>query len=315
MTNWVELAVENRERLRLPPLTASTEHSALAQSYFEFYKIDFESRIPGLKHHFGVFPSSGFDIAIHVFIPEGAQQTAFLYHGFYDHAGLFKHAIEYCLRRHYAVVVYDLPGHGLSTGRRAEIDSFDQYLSVLNDAFFAAASFELPKTKLAIAQSTGCAVLMSYMLNGGGAFDKAVLLAPLVRPGGWRWGKPLHSVIGNRVQSLPRRWAENSGDAEFLDWLRKLDVLQCNVLPMRWVNALKQWEPKFHKLPVSAKTILVVQGDADTTVDWKFNLPAIREHFPNAVVSNLSGARHHLVNETNELRERIWERVSAYLSS
>lgn len=315
MTGWMELVVENRERLRLPPITASTEHSALAQSYFQFYKLDFENRFPGLKHHFGVFPSSGFDIAMHVFIPEKPEKTAYLYHGYYDHVGLFKHVIEYCLQRNYAVVAYDLPGHGLSTGKRAEIDSFDQYVTVLNDAFFAAAQFNLPKTKLAIAQSTGCAVLMTYMLNGGGAFDKAVLLAPLVRPGGWRLGKPLHNLIGNIVPSLPRRWAENSGDAEFLSWLRELDLLQCKVLPMSWVNALKQWEPKFHKLPASSKTILVVQGDADTTVDWKFNLPAIREHFPNAVVSHLSGARHHLVNETNEIRGRIWERVSAYLAS
>ncbi len=313
MANWVELVAENRDRLNLPPLSESTEHSPLAQAYFEFYDIDFEKRLSGVKHHFGVFPSSGFDIAAHVFVPEKGKRTAYLYHGFYDHVGLFKHVIEYCLKNGYAVVAYDLPGHGLSTGKRAEIDSFDQYESVLNDAFFAAAPFNLPKTKIAIAQSTGCAVLMTYMLGGGSAFDKAVLLAPLVRPGGWRWGRPLHNMIGNLIPSLPRRWAENSGDAEFLSWLREVDILQCKVLPMRWVNALKHWEPKFHSLPVSHKTILVVQGDADTTVDWKFNLPAIREHFPNAVVSHLSRARHHLVNETVEIREQIWERVAAYL--
>lgn len=313
MANWVELVAENRDRLNLPPLSESTEHSPLAQAYFEFYDIDFEKRLSGVKHHFGVFPSSGFDIAAHVFVPEKGKRTAYLYHGFYDHVGLFKHVIEYCLKNGYAVVAYDLPGHGLSTGKRAEIDSFDQYESVLNDAFFAAAPFNLPKTKIAIAQSTGCAVLMTYMLGGGSAFDKAVLLAPLVRPGGWRWGRPLHNMIGNLIPSLPRRWAENSGDAEFLSWLREVDILQCKVLPMRWVNALKHWEPKFHSLPVSHKTILVVQGDADTTVDWKFNLPAIREHFPNAVVSHLSRARHHLVNETVEIREQIWDRVAAYL--
>ncbi len=313
MSEWVRLAAENRDTLRLPPLSASAENSPLAQAYFQFYGIDFENRFDGLKHHFGVFSSAGFEIAAHAFIPPKAEKTAFLYHGFYDHVGLFKHAIEYCLKRNYAVFAYDLPGHGLSSGARAEIDRFDQYLQVLNDAFHAAAVFDLPKPKIAIAQSTGCAVLMTYLLQGGNAFEKEVLLAPLVRPAGWRWGKPLHSVIGGLIRSLPRNWAENSGDKAFLAFLRESDPLQCQVLPMSWVNALKKWEPAFHRLPDSAKTVLVVQGDSDTTVDWRFNLPAIHQHFPNAVVAHLSGARHHLVNESEAIRASMWSRVSVYL--
>lgn len=313
MSEWVRLAAANRDTLRLPSLAASAPPSELAQAYFDFYGIDFERRIDNLAHYFGVFSSAGFDIATHVYVPEKAEKTAFLYHGFYDHAGLFKHAIDYCLQRNYAVVIYDLPGHGLSSGKRAEIDSFDQYLQVLHDAFHAAAPFNLPKPKIAMAQSTGAAILMTYMLKGGNAFEKAVLLAPLVRPLGWRWGKPLHTLIGRVVPSLPRRWGPNSGDAEFLAWLKERDALQCPVLPMSWVNALKLWEPTFHQLPDSAKTILVIQGDADKTVDWRFNLPVIRDHFPNAVVAHLKGAQHHLVNETLELRHQIWRRTDAFL--
>ncbi|WP_372810407.1 alpha/beta fold hydrolase, partial [Litorivivens sp.] len=263
MSEWVRLAADNRESLSLPPLSAAADISPLAQAYFAYYGIDFENRIDGLQHHFGVFSSAGFDIAAHVFIPESPTKTAFLYHGFYDHAGLFKHAIEYCLKRQYAVFIYDLPGHGLSSGKRAEIDSFDQYLQIMNDAFHAAAPFNLPKPKIALAQSTGGAILMTYLLKGGNAFEKEVLLAPLVRPKGWRWGKPLHNMIGRVVSSLPRRWAANSGDEEFLAWLRGSDALQCPVLPMSWVNALKVWEPMFRQLPDSDKTVLVVQGDAD----------------------------------------------------
>lgn len=315
MVDWVELVADNRDTLNFPLLSAAAEVSPLTQSYFAFYGIDFENRYKGLRHHFGVFSSAGFDVAAQVFIPENPVKTAFLYHGFYDHVGLFKHVIEYCLQRQYAVFIYDLPGHGLSTGKRAEIDSFDQYLNVLHDGFFAAAPFDLPREKIAIAQSTGCAILMTYLLKGGDAFSKVVLLAPLVRPKGWRWGRPLHALIGRSIHSLPRRWAENSGDAKFSAWLRDVDILQCKVLPMSWVKALKQWEPAFHQLPSSLKTILVVQGDADATVDWRFNLPVIQQHFPNAVVSHLSGARHHLVNETPEIRDKIWNRITAYLAS
>ena len=313
MSEWVRLAADNRDSLRLPELSASAQMSELAQTYFAYYGIDFERRIEHLKHYFGVFSSAGFDIATHVFVPEKAEKTAFLYHGFYDHAGLFKHAIDYCLQRNYAVVIYDLPGHGLSSGKRAEIDSFEQYLQVMHDAFPAIESFNLPEPRIAVAQSTGAAILMTYLLKGGSAFEKAILLAPLVRPMGWRWGKPLHNLISRLVPSLPRRWGPNSGDAEFLAWLKARDALQCPVLPMSWVNALKLWEPTFHGLPESAQTLLVVQGDADKTVDWRFNLPVIQKHFPEAVVARLQGAQHHLVNETQALRQQIWRQVDAFL--
>ncbi|MBB3047346.1 alpha-beta hydrolase superfamily lysophospholipase [Litorivivens lipolytica] len=313
MSDWVSLAVSNRDTLNLPRLAAAEDSTPLADAYFQFYGIDFENRYEGLKHHFGVFDSAGFEIAAHVFIPPQAKKTAWLYHGFYDHAGLFKHAIDYCLQRNWAVVVYDLPGHGLSTGKPAEIDSFDQYLQVLRDAFAAAACFDLPATRIAMAQSTGGAILMTYLLQGGEAFEHAVLLAPLVRPKGWRLGKPLHHLIGRRIASLPRRWAENSGDAEFCAWLREADALQCGVLPMSWVNALKHWERAFHRLPTSPVSVLVVQGDADATVDWRFNLPVIRKHFPEARICQLEGARHHLVNESEGIREQIWAQVDEYL--
>jgi alpha-beta hydrolase superfamily lysophospholipase len=61
--------------------------------------------------------------------------------------------------------------------------------------------------------------------------------------------------------------------------------------------------------------VLVVQGDADDTVDWRFNLPVIREHFPNAVFCHLNSARHHLVNESEAIRARIWSQVDGYLAT
>ena len=51
---------------------------------------------------------------------------------------------------------------------------------------------------------------------------------------------------------------------------------------------------------------LVIQGDQDTTVDWRWNLARIRETFPAAEIRILQGARHHLVNESPELRAQVF---------
>ena len=40
---------------------------------------------------------------------------------------------EYLLEQGYAVVMFDLPGHGLSEGKRASIDDFSQYGCALSD--------------------------------------------------------------------------------------------------------------------------------------------------------------------------------------
>ena len=49
-------------------------------------------------------------------------------HGYYDHAGLYGHLIEHLLSRGWSVAIFDQIGHGLSSGSRAEIQHFDQYV-------------------------------------------------------------------------------------------------------------------------------------------------------------------------------------------
>lgn len=316
LVDWVDF-VNSKRSDSLPPL--SPDHkadNALVQGYFEYYGLDFEQRYNGLEHFFGAFESGGFQIAGHVYRLPEAIGTAYIYHGFFDHVGLYNHLINFCLARGYSVVAYDLPGHGLSSGERASIERFEQYVEVLRDAFKVMAPFALPENKIAIAQSTGCAILMTHLLSANTpVFEKVALMAPLVRPAGWWWGRPVHNLIGGRIDSLPRNWSKNSADVQFLQWLKEEDRLQHDRLPMSWVGALKNWEPQFHNLGSSDQRILIVQGKQDGTVAWRFNMKAILEHFPAAEVFYLDRARHHLVKESEELRHQIWLRLAHYLSA
>ncbi|MFQ3200525.1 MAG: alpha-beta hydrolase superfamily lysophospholipase [Zhongshania sp.] len=315
MTTWSA----DFDPLNLPSLPDISVNSVIADldwalDYSRYFDTNFEATYAGLRHLFGGFDSAGERIAMQVFNLSDAHSTAFVYHGYYDHVGLFNNVINYFLKHGYSVVAYDLPGHGLSTGERAAIDDFMSYRQVLNDAFRVVADFGLPARRVGLAQSTGCAVLMSHLLSGGeGDFDRVVLLAPLLRPTKWGWGRPAHALLKYFIHSLPRKFADNSDDQAFLEFLRARDPLQARILPVSWVGALKKWQSWFLRQAPVASSMLILQGDEDDTVDWQYNLPCIQRKFPYAKIIHVPGARHHLAKEGEAFRDQLWQACDDYL--
>lgn len=290
------------------------------QCYFNFYGIDFERKMPGVSHYFGHFSSGKYDIVAHYFSVDTATEkksrgTCFLLHGYFDHAGLFAHLIEYCLCRDLNVVIYDLPGHGLSTGERVSIPSFSEYVTVLRDALKLFENIA-PQPWHAIAQSTGAAVLMDYLLQElAPSFDKVVLLAPLLRAADWRWLKVAYWVGQKFLERVPRRFGINSNYQSFTHFVEHDDPLQTHYISIRWVDALLRWESRFEYFPPLQKPLLIVQGQRDTTVDWRYNIPVIRQKFPRAKYMPLQDAYHHLANESPEIRQKIVAAMDLYFNT
>lgn len=284
--------------------------------YLNHYGLNADSLFPRQDsrniHQLGYFPSAGFRIACHYFSPpaEIVSGTVFIVHGYYDHAGLYGHLIKYCLRKNLAVVIFDLPGHGLSTGSPVSIDSFAQYREVFSASLRLAQTAGLSKPWRVIAQSTGSAIVMDSCLatcaESVERFESVVLLAPLVKPQGWARGSLLHSLLEPFVENVARKFVDNSNDEEFLRFVRESDPFQSKVLSARWVAALKQWLEEFDNYAPCAARIAVVQGAEDTTVDWRYNLKAIESKFPNAITYMIAHARHHLANESADIRERLY---------
>jgi lysophospholipase len=77
-------------------------------------------------------------------------------------------------------------------------------------------------------------------------------------------------------------------------------------LPLRWVSAMRRWLDAFVAEMPTDYAPLVIQGDQDTTVDWRWNLARIRQTFPAAEIRILPGARHQLVNESPALRAQVF---------
>lgn len=276
-------------------------------AYRQFYGLIF----PHIEHEhqFQVIATAQERLAVQVFQPTLTTGHVMLCHGYYDHVGLFGSVIEYLLKQHLTVIAFDQLGHGLSTGKRAVIDNFDAYVTALTTVTGYALQ-NLTTTPTAplhwVAQSMGGAIVMEY-LQQRPEFElgQVVLLAPLVRPYGWMWNRWVFALAKLTITERPRTLTQNAENAEF-HTLQAIDPLQPRILPVAWVTAMVDWFKRFEQYPVSSIAPVVLQGDQDRTVDARHNLAVFARRYPQGRQLIIAGGRHHLANESADIRNQMW---------
>ena len=306
-------------RKQLTPIDLSgpqTEPTPTLTGYRRHYGLDNNSLETSHSHRIGTCRSGDYTLIVQHFQLSGAGAgTAFLLHGYYDHAGLYGHLIRQCLKLDYSVVIMDLPGHGLSSGKPASIGSFEEYSEALESVLELAA--KLPRPWVGIGQSTGCAVIMDSLLNRklDERFGLAqyILLCPLLYPVGWSLSRYVFYLTRSFLSGIRRSFARNSHDDCFLRFLRERDCLQARTLPTAWVAAMADYQQRFAVAGQSEVPVQIIQGTDDGTVDWRKNLPLIREKFPAGCAHLLDNARHHLVNESAAFRDLLFARLAGII--
>ena len=289
------------------------------QVYLNYYDINFAQAMPGLVHGFGAIDAAGFRIATHYWLPANPKGTLVIVHGYYDHVGIYAKAIAFGLQQGLAVVAFDLPGHGLSSGEQAAIDSFDQYADVL-DIILQLAQPLLPAPYYALGQSTGGSVLLNYLWRydvGRGAplLERIALCAPLILPKGWGSGRFIYTVMHRFIKRVPRGRSRNSHNADFIHFVDEQDCLQSRSLSVRWVGAMKAWDQQFATFAPLDRSVLVIQGTDDQTVAWRYNLKQLARKLPCAKLYFIEGAGHQLVNESDEYRQPVFAKLRDYFST
>jgi alpha-beta hydrolase superfamily lysophospholipase len=290
--------------------------------YAEFYGLDTLAQhapVP-TRHEIGTVEAWGYDIATQVFLPKPparARGTLLVMHGYFDHAGLFTQPIRVGLAQGYAVVAIDLPGHGLSSGGPAEIDDFRHYQEMLID-LLAVLTPQLPKPWVAVGQSTGGGILLDHVLSSLAkgqrpAFARVQLWAPLVRIAKWRQVRALYWLFGRFKRAVPRNFKRSSHDSEFVDFIWHKDPLQFRTVPLKWVGAMIRWEKHMQSLPACRYAITVVQGSADDTVDWRYNLRFIEQKTYLEQTIEVPGGSHHLANESIEYRQPVLSALARHV--
>ncbi|MCH8264703.1 MAG: alpha/beta hydrolase [Proteobacteria bacterium] len=307
--------------------TECHDDSGLLGAYRDHYGLDFRRQGHRVGHRLGTIASGRFKLVCHYFYRDALAEpgldsaenrledkgTAFLIHGYFDHTGLYRHLISHVLDSGYDVVIFDLPGHGLSSGPVANINSFQEYAKAFEDCLALADAQELGRPWITIGQSMGAAVIIDSLLHTDLAshFDiqRYVLLCPLLRPSNWTWGRILYALSRWLPYSTRRSFSNNSHDLEFLKFLQRDDALQSQSLPREWVAAMIDYQRRFAKAPASDIPLSIVQGSGDGTVDWRFNLRNLQKKFPNSKSYLVADAKHHLVNESPEFRSRVFTAI------
>ncbi len=280
---------------------------ARVTDYRAFYSLNF----PHIAHRHRMFCLAGADerLVVQYFLPEQVRGYVMLCHGYYDHVGLFAYTIEYLMHHGLAVVTYDQIGHGLSSGAPVTIESFDRYVQATH------AVHEHARNELHIhgawhwvGQSMGGAVVMEYLHQYSpdeGKYGEIVLLAPLIRPYAWWINRWVFAIAKLTITERPRVLTNNAENPEFHD-LQEIDPLQARILPVAWVQSMVNWSKRFVSYPRSELAPKLLQGDADRTVDWKFNIKTYERRYPNAHHFIIPGGHHHLANESPAKREMMW---------
>ncbi|MDG5815525.1 alpha/beta hydrolase [Chitinispirillales bacterium ANBcel5] len=255
-------------------------------------------------HTLSTFESDSFVCAAQVFKVKKAQGTVILVHGYYDHVGMLTHLIEKALSSGFNVVAFDLPGHGLSTGKRASIESFDHYTNAFKSAVAIAAD-ELPGPYFAAGHSTGGAVIISYLTTyDDSKIETAVLLAPLIRSSHFRVAKIAHFITSPFKSKLPRWFRNSSSDTLFLR-KQQNDPLQHQYFPMQWATAYYEWERNIQNMKTVSVPITIVQGDEDNVVNWRYNIPFLEKRLEKCTTKVVEGAKHQLFNESKTIRREV----------
>ena len=200
----------------------------------------------------------------------------------------------------------------LSTGRRAAIEDFSQYSQVLtNFRDVANKHIEGPYHLIGFSAG-GSAAIDDLFVNQRNNLDKVILVAPLVHCVAWGPSKAGSKIFGAFVESVPRVARRESSDRQYLRFV-KTDPMQVRRVPLEWIRALHAWNDKIADLPSCPAKVKVIQGTNDTTVDWKFNVEFIREKFSNAEVILIENGRHELLNESVDIRKKIFSEIGSCL--
>lgn len=304
--------------------------NAELQELYRLYGFDLLRAATPCEHYSGRMRLGGFKCVANCWKPEPAPtgvipRTVVIAHGLFDHTGLYLKLVAALLQAGYTVFMPDFPGHGLSEGKSAAIDDFDQYANVIADSVLRLKNQpERFGELILLGQSTGAAAVLRFLLDQvyDSGIQRVILCAPLLKPRASHFIRMLFPAM--RLLGIPvrRRFSVNSSDKAFCAFLEQQDPLQARVIPLDWIQAMLNWIDWFEQKGIEicagrvkklTQSVVILQGEKDDTVDWRYNLPRIAAVFDAPTICRFTDARHQLVNEAAPIREEIVAAMTGFL--
>jgi len=112
----------------------------------------------------------------------GAGSVICIVHGLGEHSGRYEEVSSILENAGYAVMTFDMRGHGKSSGRRGDAPSCDVLLSDIDLLLERAAERFPGSRKFLYGHSFGGSLSIGYVLSRGAVLSGVVVTSPLLRP-------------------------------------------------------------------------------------------------------------------------------------
>jgi lysophospholipase len=271
-----------------------------------FYRQQWQNRLGNVKYQQTILTLKSDDklLCLNLFEPrKKSKGTVFVLHGYLANSLTFASLDAEFLRQGWTVTSIDLPGHGLSQGPRADIDTWSRYGDAVQSWLDWAQSqpIFLPRPWIMIAHSLGGAsVIDDYSRRLKILPDCTVLVAPLVHTTWYEPEKISYFLTGWAIRQLP-------------PFVPAESYLGIQSFPTHWFKELTEWNKSLTLLkPWGRPQGVILQGTEDSIVDGIFNTRFLSRVFPGLKVEFLPGLDHVMLTEPNE-RKMAWGALFGYL--
>lgn len=244
---------------------ATAEFSSQEKTALHTYLAEFYERLAvkgPFTHQYGFIslpsPWEKYQLFVHMLIPAAPSPrgTILMLHGYASDSSRLSPTAGYFLSRGWVVLLADLPGHGLSTGKRGDVPSFFIYGDMVQRLVEELLP-PLPRPWMALGHSTGGLALLDYCSRSNAPFERLALYAPLVRSAWWNLAK------GVRFFTKP-----------FLHHTAAFSTspLGLRVFPVHWFDELVKWEKDAQKIQdLRLPRTILIQPDHDEVVNSEYN--------------------------------------------
>lgn len=279
--------------------------------------------------------SDGAELRYALWPRDGARGTVTLQGGFTEFIEKHFESVRDLLDRGFAVAAMDwrsqgLSQHFLANSNKIHVTSFRRYADDLQEFQDRIVAPSLPGPYLILAHSMGGHIALRYLHNRPPSIAGAVLSTPMIDialPARLRWAI---SAIVNSAVSLGFSEAYSLGSRDYGPWKQKFEGNALTSDPVRFAD-VHSWIAQNPKLASGGGTygwvkaalnsvklfkdrayvdlfrtpICIVQAGDDRIVS---NAAQNRfaEWVPSCELHRIDGARHELLKERDELRDKFW---------
>ncbi len=285
---WTEIPpLQSNVMLRVAD-SSENETQTYYGSTFQKYLEEFDDRMetyPAFQRTSGwitlTTPWGDYSIFIHILIPDQEtplKGTCYLFHGYASDSSRLTGVTRALLYSGWAVVLTDLPGHGLSSGLRGDVPDFSVYGDTVQ-AVLRETSANLVPPFIGIGHSTGALAIIDYSCRYTTQFDKNILCAPLIRIKYWN--------LSRFGRWITQPWVHST--KAFSN-----TPLGLRIFPVHWFDALQLWERRMsQQKDLQLPPTLIIQPTKDTVVNSNYNAQFIQNRSSATMVQRIDDIDHY----------------------